>query len=159
MNAYLRRSVSLLKKPTFTKVWFLPTWILLGISRLVIISVTFRRLAPYLGHSVGLQAYTHLLTSEQERRALQIAHVIRLASRYCPWVANCFPQAVTARLMLGLFRIPYALYFGLARDRETREFKAHAWVVAGRVAVSGGCSFSDYTVVGCYIKKSDAEAS
>ncbi|SEK49277.1 lasso peptide biosynthesis B2 protein [Halomonas daqiaonensis] len=157
MNSYRCRIVSLLKKPVFTRTWLLPVWIILGISRLVILTLSFRRLAPFLGHSVGLQAYTHLLTSPQERRAVQISHVIHLASRYCPWVANCFPQAVTARLMLGLFRIPYALYFGLARDRKIGEFKAHAWVMAGRVPVSGGHGFTDYTVVGCYLKKIDSE--
>ncbi|MDW7746936.1 lasso peptide biosynthesis B2 protein [Halomonas sp.] len=155
----MRRTVSLLKKPSFTRVWLFPTWIMLGISRLVILTVTFRRLAPYLGHSVGLQSYTQLLTTEQERRAIQIAQVIRLASRYTPWVANCFPQAVTARLMLGLFRIPYALYFGLTRDRESGEFKAHAWVVAGRVPVSGGHGFAEYTVVGCYLKHIQSETN
>ncbi|MGM1051934.1 MAG: lasso peptide biosynthesis B2 protein [Pseudomonadota bacterium] len=152
----MRRTVSLMKKPLFTRIWVFPTWVMLGISRLIIITVTFKRLAPYLGHPVGLQAYTHLLTANQERRAIQIAHVIQLAARYSPWVANCFPQAVTARVLLGLFHIPYALYFGLARDRENRDFKAHAWVIAGSVPVSGGYSFSDYTVVGCYLNKIDA---
>lgn len=157
MHSPLRRTVSLLKKPLFTKTWFLPVWLMLGISRLVILTVSFRRLAPYLGHSAGLQAYSSLLTAHQERRAIQIAHVIRVAARYTPWVANCFPKAVTARLMLGLFRIPYALYFGLARDRKSGEFKAHAWVVAGCVPVSGGYSFAEYTVVGCYLKNIHSE--
>lgn len=147
------RFVNFLKKPLFNKVWVLPVWVMLGFSRLLIITVTFRRLAPFLGCSVGLQFFTHLLPEKQERRAIQIASVIRLAARYSPWVANCFPQAVTARLMLGLFRIPYALYFGLARNRKTGEFKAHAWVVAGRVPVSGSYSFADYTIVRCYMSK------
>ncbi|WP_168013162.1 lasso peptide biosynthesis B2 protein [Halomonas salinarum] len=144
---------SLVKKPRFTRIWLGPVWIMLGLSRLTILTVTFRRLAPHLGQGVGLQAYTHLLTLKQEKRAIQIAHVIRLASRYSPWVANCFPQAVTARLMLGLNRIPYALYFGLAKDEKSQEFKAHAWVTAGRIAVTGGHCFTEYVVVGCYLTK------
>lgn len=139
-------------KPSFTKRWFVPVWLALGISRLLIITMTFRRLAPHLGKPVGLCAYSHLLTANQEAQALRIARVIRLTSRYCPWVANCFPQAITARLLLGLYRVPYALYFGLCRDPETNEFKAHAWVTAGRIPVSGGQSFHLYTIVGCYIK-------
>lgn len=125
---------------------------MLGISRLLIITVTFRRLAPYLGKPIGLCAYSHILTSNQEAQALRIARVIRLTARYCPWVANCFPQAITARLLLGLYRIPYSLYFGLCRDPNTNEFKAHAWVTAGRIPVSGGQSFHLYTIVGGYIK-------
>jgi len=144
------KTVSFLRKPAFTKRWFVPVWLMLGISRLLIITVTFRRLAPHLGKPVGLRAYSHILTSKQEEQALRIARVIRVAARYCPWVANCFPQAITARLLLGFYRIPYSLYFGLCRDPDTNEFKAHAWVTAGRIPVSGGQSFQHYTVVGCY---------
>lgn len=146
------KTVSFLRKPAFTKRWFVPVWLMLGISRLLIITVTFRRLAPQLGKPVGLRAYSHILTSRQEEQALRIARVIRVAARYCPWVANCFPQAITARLLLGFYRIPYSLYFGLCRDPDTNEFKAHAWVTAGRIPVSGGQSFQHYTVVGCYVK-------
>jgi len=139
-------------KPAFSKLWFIPVWLMLGVSRLLIVTITFRRLAPYLGKPVGVSAYSHLLTVKQEAHALRIARVIRLTARYCPWVANCFPQAITARLLLGLYRIPYSLYFGLCRDPETKEFKAHAWVTSGRIPVSGGHSFQYYTVVGCYTK-------
>ncbi|RUR31324.1 lasso peptide biosynthesis B2 protein [Halomonas nanhaiensis] len=146
------RARNFLHKPAFTQRWFIPVWLILGISRLLILTITFRRLAPYLGKPVGLCAYSHILTSDQEEQALRIARVIRLTARYCPWVANCFPQAITARLLLGFYRIPYSLYFGLCRDPDTKEFKAHAWVTAGRIPVSGGHSFQLFTIVGCYIK-------
>jgi len=29
--------------------------------------------------------------------------------------------------------------------------KAHAWVVAGRIPVTGGQSFGQFTVVGCFV--------
>ena len=29
--------------------------------------------------------------------------------------------------------------------------KAHAWVAAGRVPVTGGVSFAQFTVVGCFV--------
>lgn len=80
-----------------------------------------------------------------------IGRLIAMTSRYTPWDSNCFPQAVVARLLLGLYGIPYALYFGLRRDAESGELKAHAWVIAGKVAVTGGHSFNGFTVVGCYI--------
>ena len=157
MNQFVRTlhrlTKSPLRKPLFTKIWFLPVWLMLGLSRLVILTITFRRLAPHLGHPVGLNAYTILLTPAQEKRAIQISNVVRLAARYCPWVANCFPQAVTARLMLGFFNIPYALYFGLNRGSNNSDYKAHAWVTAGKISVTGGYGFSQYIVVGCYLSK------
>ena len=126
------KAMSFFRKPAFTKRWFIPVWLMLGISRLMI--------------------NTHLLSPQQEAQALRIARVIRVTARYCPWVANCFPQAMTARLLLGFYRIPYSLYFGLCRDPDTNEFKAHAWVTAGHIPVSGGQSFHFYTIVGCYLK-------
>lgn len=126
-------------------------WVLLGLSRLVILVFSFRRIAPHLGKPVGISSYIPLLTPPQEAKAAQIGQAIRLAARYTPWVSNCFPQAVTARLMLGAYRIPYSLYFGVMRDLETHEYKAHAWVATGRVAVTGGFGFNQFTVVGCYL--------
>ena len=57
---------------------------------------------------------------------------------------------MAARVLLGLYDVPYALYFGLARDALTRETQAHAWVMAGPVAVTGGASFARFTVVGVF---------
>lgn len=151
LNTLRRKASSFLRQPRLTRQWLSLLWILLGLSRLVILAFSFRRLAPHLGHSVGNSSYIPLLTPAQETKAAQIGHAIRLAARYTPWVSNCFPQAVTARLMLGAYRIPYSLYFGVMRDGESQGYKAHAWVAAGRVAVTGGMGFNHFTVVGCYL--------
>lgn len=146
-----RKILSFLRQPRFTQLWFIPLWILLGLSKAAIFAVSFRHLAPCLGESIGVSSWIPLLEPAQEARALQISRGIHLTARYTPWNSNCFPQAVAARLLLGLYRIPYALYFGLMRDPETRGFKAHAWVAAGRVRVTGGASFDQFTIVGCFI--------
>lgn len=101
--------------------------------------------------AVGVAVRIPLLNFSQEMRAWQISQVIYLVARYTPWNSNCFPQAIVARLLLGFYRIPYTLCFGLMRDPHTGEFKAHAWVAAGRVCVTGGTGFDQYTVVGCFI--------
>ncbi|WP_318153387.1 lasso peptide biosynthesis B2 protein [Halomonas sp. ML-15] len=145
-----RKAISFLRQPGFAKRWFPLLWVLLGLSRVAILLFSFRRLAPYLGQPMGIAAYIPLLTPKQEAKAAQIGQAIRLAARYTPWVSNCFPQAVTARLVLGLYGIPYSLYFGVMREPETREYKAHAWVATGRVAITGGYGFNLFTVVGCY---------
>ena len=150
LKKFNRKAISFLRQPSFTKRWLPVLWILLGLSRMAILLFSFRRLAPHLGHPRGIASYTPLLTPEQEAKAAQVGQSIRLAARYTPWVANCFPQAVTARLILGLYGIPYSLFFGVMRDPDTHEHKAHAWVTTGRVAVTGGHSFGLFTVVGCY---------
>jgi len=135
--------------PLFTKLWLVPTWIELGLSRALILVVPFRALAPRLGTAQGTAANVPLLTPAQEARARAIGRTIRLAARYTPWTSNCFPQAVVARTMLGMHGIPYAINFGLMSDGNAG-MRAHAWVVAGRVPVTGGHSFHRYTVVGVF---------
>lgn len=147
----LRKTRSFWQLPGFIKLWLAPAWLLLGVSRALILAVSFKRLAPRLGVHDGASPWVPLLNGSEERRAREIGRLIRLVARYTPWNSNCFPQAVTARVLLGLYRIPYVLYFGLSRDPEAGEMQAHAWVVAGRVPVTGGAAFGQFTVVGCFV--------
>ena len=126
----------------------MPVFLLLALSRLLILCLSFRRIAPWLGIHGGTTASTPLLGSRQEQRARRIGRVVRLVARHTPWQSNCFPQAVAARILLGAHGIPYVLVFGLARDDTG--LQAHAWVAAGRVRVSGGLSFDRFTVVACF---------
>lgn len=129
----------------------MPAWVLLGLAKALIFTIPFKRLAPRLGVHAGASPWIPLLLPSQEKKALQIGRLVQLAARYTPWDSNCFPQAVVARILLGLFGIPYALYFGLMRDVATSEMKAHAWVSAGRIRVTGGASFMQFTTVGCFV--------
>lgn len=147
----LRKAHSFVRYPNFIKLWLVPVWVLLGFSRLLVLTIPFRRLAPRLGRHQGANPWVPVLSRSQEDRALAIGRAVRLAARYTPWTSNCFPQAVAARLLLGLYGIPYVLYFGLARDPESAAMKAHAWVAAGRIRVTGGASFRQFTVVGCFV--------
>ena len=146
-----RKLSSFLRQPVFIQAWFLPVWLLLGFSKGGILLISFRRLAPRLGRPAGLSLWLPLLDERQVARARQIGRVVQLAARYTPWDSNCFPQAVAARVLLGLYDIPYALFFGLARDPASSVMQAHAWVAAGKVRVTGGNSFDQFTVVGCFV--------
>jgi hypothetical protein len=147
----LRKARTLAAQPAFVWLWLAPTWLLLGLSRATILVVPFRRLAPRIGVLTGVEPWIPLISEAQRVRAVQIARTVNTAARYTPWESNCFPQAVTARILLGLYRIPYALYFGLAKGPGHAETKAHAWVAAGPVRVTGGLSFPRFTVVGCFV--------
>ena len=147
----LRKARSFLRQPVLSQIGFVPVWIALGVAKALIYSVSFRRLAPRLGKSVGISSQVPLLDPAQEAHALQIGRLIRMAAHYTPWDSNCFPQAVVARFLLGWCGVPYALYFGLMRASESADMKAHAWVAAGRIRVTGGQSFGQFTVVGCFV--------
>jgi hypothetical protein len=150
-SAIAKSAGSFLKLPLFMQLWSLPVWLMLGVSKCVVLAVPFRKLAAALGSKAGLAPWVPLLSDAQTVRARQIGHLVQAVARFTPWDSNCFPQAVTARLLLGLYGIPYALYFGLMRDAETSAMKAHAWVVAGPIRVTGGASFDQYAIVGMYV--------
>lgn len=150
-RALRRKMRAFTRQPSFVQLWFFPLCILLGLSKVVIFTVSFRRLAPRLGRAVCGSSWVPLLEANGETRARDISRTVQLAARYTPWNSNCFAQAVAARVLLGLYRIPYVLYFGLRHDRDSGEFMAHAWVAAGRVRVTGGVSFGQYSVVGMFV--------
>ena len=148
-----RRFANFWRRSAFERLWVLPAWLLLGFGRAVILVVPFRHIAPRLGRLQGAAPWVPLLRPELQERALRIGRTVRLAARLSPWTANCFPQAVAASLLLRLHRVPYALHFGLAPRGSSGEdrMKAHAWVNAGPVNVTGGRSFGHYTVVANFV--------
>ena len=138
------------RQPGFVQIWFFPVWVGLGIARLAILTISFKRLVPRLGVSVGVQPWLPLLDQREEKTARMVGQVIRQAARLTPWDSNCFPQAVVARVLLGWYGVPYCLFFGVRRKASDGAFDAHAWVGAGRVKVIGGWGFNKYAVVGVF---------
>lgn len=146
-----RKMRGLARLSRFEKIWLLPAWFLLGVSRFLILFVPFRRLAARLGGVGHLAPWVPLLRARDEAVALSIARVVRTAARFTPWQSNCFPRAVAARILLGFHGVPYVLFFGVNRDAAGAKITAHAWVAAGRVQVTGGGSFGRFVVVGCFV--------
>ena len=147
LGAGVRRGARL----AFVGAWLLPVILLLGICRLLILVVPFTKLAERIGRPIGPVGWVPLVTPAQRMRASLVGQVIRTAAKCTPWTSNCFPQAVAARLLLGLHQVPYVIHFGLARDASAANgFGAHAWVVAGREWVTGGNGFAHYRVVGAF---------
>lgn len=139
--------------PLFIKLWFLPVCALLGLARLAVLCVPFRKIAKYLGEDFGTAATIPLLKPDQFSKAAMIGKTVQLAARYAPWNANCFPQAIAAAALLKLYKIPYSIFFGLRKDMvPSKSLAAHAWTMSGRVAVTGGRSFEKFTVVGVFTK-------
>ena len=149
--AFRNNLSKLFSQPFLFYVWLLPAWIMLGLSRLAILLLSFKRIARWLGVHEGIATQVPIVAKRHERMAASIGRATRVAARFTPWTSNCFPQAITARLILALYGIPHALYFGVKRDGEADELLAHAWVVSGRSNVTGGRSFGKYTTVGCFV--------
>ena len=75
-----------------------------------------------------------------------------------PWRADCYPQAIIARLVLGLYRLPWTVSMGVRRDPASGEMQAHAWVECGGLCVTGGNSNDSYSLVGVFASR-DMEVS
>lgn len=146
---FQRKWRTLRRQSLLTLLLLLPAWLLSGAARLLVLSLPFRRFAPYLGAHHGLGSLIPVLELGQVSRARSIGSAVRIAGKYAPWNANCQAQAIAARVLLGVFRVPYALFYGLARDPNAA-LKAHAWVCAGPVRVTGGYSFDQFTVVAVF---------
>ena len=132
--------------------WRIPlTWLLLGVSRFLVLLLPFRYVAMVLGQRADAPVVP-LVPAQHMAQLRQLKQLIAITSKYCPWRANCFAQAITAKLWLSWWGLPYCVFFGVARD-PVKALKAHAWVMAGPVAVSGGNSFSQFTVVASYVSK------
>lgn len=128
-------------------------WLLLWPARLAVLTIPLRRMVRAFGHDQGVDPAIPLVNDRQIDTARTIRRAIALAVKYSPKSANCYPQALVARLLLRLRRIPHALFFGLRRNPETDAIEAHAWVMAGPLPVTGGHSFSRFTVVRSFLSE------
>jgi hypothetical protein len=151
MRLLPRKLRSFLALPVFMKVWLLPVYGLLGVARLAVLVAPFRKIAPLLGECKGTAAVVPLIRHSELERAILIGRTVVIAARYAPWDANCFAQAIVARIILGVFGIPYTIFFGLSREEgQDGHLSAHAWTTSGPVAVTGGYGFDRFTVVGTF---------
>jgi hypothetical protein len=123
---------------------------MLGLARLTLRVLPFRRLAQHLG---PLQGETPLdAPSDHLVQARRVALAIARVSPYTPWESNCFPQALTAKFWLRRRGIPTTLYLGVALNKsETAgshrpEMEAHAWLRCGPLLVTGGRGHERFTV-------------
>ena len=140
----------------FVRCWYVPVWILLGLSRIAVLCLKFKVLVRILGEPV-LPFSRPSVSSTERQRAKEISWVIQSAARRTPWKSNCFAQAVAARVMLGLFDLPWVVIFGVERSRTDEKRLAHAWVNSGPVRVTGGHGERRYVFLGAFGSSSSAD--
>ncbi len=134
------------------------TWALLGITRLLTLLLPFRAVRRLLGERTGRApgpppdaAAVGAPVAGPARdgdRARRIAWLVQAAAARTPWRSDCYPQALTARLLLRVSRVPHTVTFGVRRSAGG-SLEAHAWVDAREVAVTGGRG-GGYTGVGTF---------
>ncbi len=86
-------------------------------------------------------------SAPQVARARAVGRAIGHAAVRTPWTSDCYPQALTARILLRGARVPHTVVFGLRRD-DAGELRAHAWVTVGSPVGSSAGAGRPVTVTG-----------
>ena len=146
------RTTSFFKMKCKHQAFFWINFCLCGLARAAIHVLPFRRLSPYFGTFNKTMTISTWVSNQQMRRAAFIGRSVRLAAHCTPWDSSCLTQAMVAKFWCRLFKIPYVLYIGFAKaPDEPSGYKAHAWITAGRVAITGGDGLKNYNVVSSYV--------
>jgi Transglutaminase-like superfamily len=107
-------------------------WLLL--SRAAVAVLPFKTLARLMGRPVASASLE--ADPATVRAARRVAWAIQAAAFRIPIRLNCLPRSLGAKVMLRLRGVPSVLHLG-ARLEE-RGMQAHAWLMAGGMAVTGG---------------------
>lgn len=128
------------------KMMFVVGWLALGTLAGLLRVLPFKRLAPLLGQPAAPSDPSPAVGGAQMARARVIKRAIRRASAVAPFRADCLPQVLTAALLCRVMRVPFAAHLGVELDRQ-RDILAHAWLVVGTTAVTGGQTTDRFTPV------------
>lgn len=129
--------------PRSTQLLFIETILWLGLARLVVLWLPIRWLRPFLGpvnqamkvpDESGRAAQPAARPAQAETIA-QVRWMLRWASRYTLWDSNCLARSIAGRMVLRRRGIASTLYLGVAKEGD--QMKAHAWLLAGQVGVTG----------------------
>ena len=126
---------------------FLEAALWLGIARLGILIIPFRRIAPFLGKHMAESPLS--MEPTHRNHVERISWAVQTASRHMPWESTCLAQAMAAKGMFKLRGIQSTIYLGLAKDGE-EELTAHAWLRSGDVTVVGTRGNDRFTVVSTF---------
>jgi hypothetical protein len=112
-------------------------YLLLILSRAVIELLPLRRITKHLG-SPMVETPSDQLGPDTSRYVRRVAWCIRKLSPHTPTESNCYPQALTARLLLHRKGIPSTVYYGAAFEAGRSGLETHVWVRCGPLIVTGG---------------------
>ena len=124
------------RRPWGERALYLEAFVFLCCSKLQLIFIPFRKLAPGFGEP---QTETAATISPADRQiAVDVSWAVQAVARHLPFRFVCLPQAMAAQRMLRRRGISSTLYLGVAPDRATpNAIQAHAWLRAGNKIVTG----------------------
>ena len=129
---------------------FMEAYVILGMMRAAILTVSFKRLTSSLKHSADKKGSIPLNDKELQT-AIMVGKSIMRAAAYTPWESACLTQSLTAQKMLKKRGIPGVFYLGAAKDADSEQkMKAHAWTQCGDTIITGGGGHEEFTVLSVF---------
>jgi hypothetical protein len=108
--------------------------VMLGLSRIVVLTVPFRVLTKWLSRAPDAPASDQALI-------VRVRQAVTTAARNVPWNAVCLPQAIAAKAMLARRGQGSAFHFGASLDPNGKLI-AHAWLECDGQIVTGAAGIS-----------------
>jgi len=132
---------------------FFEAYVTLGMKRLFILTISFKRLTRSLEH-VAKKKELEKLAEKEMKTANLVGQAIMRASAYTPWESACLAQSLTAQKMLKKRGIPGVFYLGVMKDEKGEEgvtqMKAHAWSQCGEVIITGAEGHEKFIVLSVF---------
>lgn len=123
--------------------------VLLGLARLLVLTIPFRWLAHTLG--AHMREATVAVASADLEMARLIGQAVRSAAGNTPWQSVCLPQAVAGQWMLKRRGISATLYLGVTKaENKPEQLAAHAWLRCGDQILTGREGHRQFTVVSTF---------
>lgn len=116
---------------------------LLLVAHLALACLSFRRLACWLNHPVQQCQMTQ---AQRLQHVYEVRWAVALCARSGLCRAVCFPQAITARLMLARRGLAPTVYYGV-RQQAGYGWQAHVWVKDRDIPVIGLSMATGYTIL------------
>ena len=141
-------ALSAADKATLIRAWFL-----LGYTRAVILTVSFKRLSAAFRHH-RCEVTPASVTPKQLHEAVKIGYLVAAAARFTPWQSLCLTQVLVTQRLLAARGIPGQFYLGVRRGCELTDdpagLSAHAWLQCGGEIVNGAAGHERFSVVSTF---------
>ena len=119
----------------------------LGIMRIAILTVPFRRIIEYYQLTQGEATTTP--TADDIAHADLVGWAVRSAASRTPWQSACLVQSLAAMRMLRRRGIHGTLYLGVAKneDNSAEPIAAHSWLCCDTSTLTGAFADNRFTVI------------
>jgi len=142
-----RRLLNFYRRSWTERCLFFQAYCLLGVARLAINTLAFKRLAGWLGEH--RTETSEEISESQLAVSRRVSWAVQSASRFTLWRSNCFPQAITAQYLLRRRGVPTTMYLGCLIE-DAGEMEAHAWLRSGCRIVTGRQGHQRFGVVATF---------